>query len=325
MQEKWQTRARLNDSKVLEQFAPQTQQQLLDEMGPLMQWVDVRGQSNALRFDMDIIAAQTALYTNKDKLQKHWATVVQKVDMLPPHLAQVQQQGEIINQVRDADWWNNASFAELEHARTRLRGIMYLMEGDVLPPPEPPMHIDIEEDQSQIKTEQRDSKIKSVDFKLYRQQVQGALEPLFDNNPALKKIRSGEPLQPRELDELIKLVLVQNPNVDLNVLQEFYPDATVSLDHILRTLVGMESGAVAEKFASFAAQHNLNSQQIRFLDMLKNHIRDYGTIEMAQLFDRPFTQIHGEGITGLFPDMDQVIQIKQIVDSLHVPVGTPAL
>ncbi len=83
----------------------------------------------------------------------------------------------------------------------------------------------------------------------------------------------------------------------------------------------MESGAVAEKFASFAAQHNLNSQQIRFLDTLKNHIRDFGTVEMAQLFDKPFTQIHGEGITGLFPDMSQVMQIKQIVDSLSVSMG----
>ncbi|WP_230460172.1 hypothetical protein, partial [Sansalvadorimonas verongulae] len=66
-----------NNSKVLEQFAPQTRQQLVDEIGPLMQWVDVRGQGNALRFDMDMIAAQTALYTNKDTLQKLWATVVQ--------------------------------------------------------------------------------------------------------------------------------------------------------------------------------------------------------------------------------------------------------
>ena len=325
VREKWQTRDRLKNEKVLEQFAPQTQQQLLDEMGPLMQWLDVRGQSNALRFDMDIISAQTALYTSKDKLQQHWSAVVDKVNKLPPHLSQVQQQGEIINQVRDQDWWNHASFAELEHVRTRLRGIMYLMEGDITEPTPDPVELDITEDKSQIQSGQRESKIKSVDFKLYRQQVQGVLEPLFDNNPALIKIRRGEPLKPKELDELVKLVLVQNPNVDLKVLQEFYPDATVSLDHILRTLVGMESSAVADRFASFAAENNLNSQQIRFLDMLKNHIRDYGTIEMAQLFDKPFTQIHGEGITGLFPDMEQVVQIKQIVDSLSVKTGQPAL
>ncbi len=55
--------------------------------------------------------------------------------------------------------------------------------------------------------------------------------------------------------------------------------------------------------------------------MLKNHIRDYGTIEMAQLFDQPFTRIHGEGITGLFPDMAQVMAIKAIVDGISVDIG----
>lgn len=86
----------------------------------------------------------------------------------------------------------------------------------------------------------------------------------------------------------------------------------------------MDSAAVADKFASFAVEYSLSSQQIRFLDMLKNHIRDYGTIEMAQLFDKPFTQIHGEGVTGLFSDIAQVMAIKQIVDSVAVSVGKPA-
>ncbi|WP_422463212.1 DEAD/DEAH box helicase family protein [Endozoicomonas sp. ALB115] len=321
VQEKWQIRARLSDLKRLEQFAPQTQQQLLDDIGPLMQWVDVRGQGNAMRFDLDMITAQTALYTNKSGLEKQWSIVTQKLDQLPPHLAQVQQQGDIINQLRDLDWWHNASFAELEHARTRLRGIMYLMEGDVTPPPTPPVETDIREDQGKYEVKRRETNIKSVDFKLYRQQVQGALEPLFTSNPVLMKIRRGEPVQSKELDELAKLVLVQNPNVDIRVLKEFYPEASAGLDQILRTLIGMESQAVAEKFAGFAAQYNLSSQQIRFLDLLKNHIRDYGTIEMAQLFDQPFTRIHDEGITGLFPDMDQVMAIKAIVDGVSVDIG----
>ncbi len=325
VQEKWKTRARLADQKVLEQFAPQTQQQLVDEIAPLMQWIDVRGQGNALRFDMDMIAAQTALYTNKGEIDKQCSIVVQKLEQLPPHLAQVQQQGELINQLRDLDWWQNASFAELEHARTRLRGIMYLMESEINPPTPEPLEMDIKEDQGLYEVKWRETNIKSVDFKLYRQQVQGILEPLFTSNPVLMKIRRGEAVQAKELDELAKLVLVQNPNVDIRVLKEFYPEASAGLDQILRTLIGMDSQAVAEKFAGFAAQYNLNSQQIRFLDMLKNHIRDYGTIEMAQLFDQPFTRIHGEGVTGLFPDMNQVIAIKEIVDGLSVKTGQPAV
>ena len=87
----------------------------------------------------------------------------------------------------------------------------------------------------------------------------------------------------------------------------------------------MDHQAVAERFASFAAEHALSSQQLRFLDMLKNHIRDFGTIEMQQLFEQPFTRIHGEGVTGVFPDMNQVMAIKAIVDSFSVNTGQPAV
>jgi type I restriction enzyme R subunit len=47
--------------------------------------------------------------------------------------------------------------------------------------------VDITEDANLIQTETRKTNIRSIDFKLYRQQVQGALEPLFQQNPVLKK------------------------------------------------------------------------------------------------------------------------------------------
>jgi type I restriction enzyme R subunit len=67
VQEKWQQKAQYSDEKVLRQLSPKTQQDLL-RPGPLMQWLDVRGQSDAMRFDMDILAAQTARYTNPEEL-----------------------------------------------------------------------------------------------------------------------------------------------------------------------------------------------------------------------------------------------------------------
>ena len=256
VQEKWQSRAKLSDQKLLEQFAPQTRQRLMDDIAPLMQWQDVRGQGDAIRFDMDIIAAQTTLYTNKDKAAPIAANVITKLNALPPHLAQVQQHGDLINTMREPDWWQNASFGELENARKKLRGIMHLMEKGTTPPADPPVYTDITEDSSLIKSATQESNIKSVDFKLYRQQVQGVLEPLFTSSPVLVKIRNGEPVTEQELDELTKLVLIQNPNVDIKVLQEFYPAATAGLDQILRTMVGMDSNAVAERFAEFAAAHH---------------------------------------------------------------------
>ena len=43
---------------------------------------------------------------------------------------------------------------------------------------------------------------------------------------------------------------------------------------------------------------DLNSQQIRFLDLLQNHIAQYGGIEVDRLYEPPFTSLHTDGIDG---------------------------
>lgn len=321
VQEKWKEKARLSDAKLLRQFSPKTQQELEDTMAPLMQWLDVRGQGDAMRFDMDIIEAQKALYDNPDNILKAFHVVAEKVDKLPSHLSQVQMHGELINQLGDQSWWLDVSFEQLEHARITLRDIMHLMDKVPIEQPRPPVYTNIAEDEAECQTGMRSTNLKSVDFKLYRKQVQGALKPLFATNPVLVKIRKGDPVSDREMDELRKLVIVHNPNIDIKVLKDFYPEATAGLDKILRTLVGMDSDAVAMKFTAFASEYHLNSTQMRFLDLLKNHIRDVGTIEMKQLFEQPFTAINSDGVTGVFPQMEQVMALKTIVDSLAVETG----
>ncbi|WP_159181919.1 hypothetical protein, partial [Escherichia coli] len=76
VQEKWHQKAQYSDEKVLRQLSPKTQQDLLSVLAPLMQWLDVRGQSDAMRFDMDILAAQTARYTNPEELDVLWPVIV---------------------------------------------------------------------------------------------------------------------------------------------------------------------------------------------------------------------------------------------------------
>ena len=68
----------------------------------------------------------------------------------------------------------------------------------------------------------------------------------------------------------------------------------------------------------FGRMYGLSSQQLRFLSLLKNHVRDYCTIEMRQLFEQPFTHIHNEGVTGVFPDLEQIVQLQKIVEELGV-------
>jgi len=57
--------------------------------------------------------------------------------------------------------------------------------------------------------------------------------------------------------------------VNLETLKEFYPDAVLPLDFIIRTIVGMEPEAVEKRFASFAQKFADNSRQTHFCACLR--------------------------------------------------------
>ena len=153
--------------------------------------------------------------------------------------------------------------------------------------------------------------------------MQSVLEPLFDTDPVLKKIRRGEPVTDDELDRLNSLLHTLNPDVNLATLREFFPDTAVPLAHILRSIVGHDHEAVEARFSAFAQTHALNSQQLRFLALLKEHIRQYGALTPEKLFEAPFTTVHAEGLGGVFPNDQQLNEVVRLVRSFGEPIVVP--
>jgi type I restriction enzyme R subunit len=56
-------------------------------------------------------------------------------------------------------------------------------------------------------------------------------------------------------------------------------------------------------FHDFVHTHpRLSSQQLRFLQVLQNHIAQHGGIELERLYEPPFTTLHAESVDGIFPN-----------------------
>jgi len=127
-----------------------------------------------------------------------------------------------------------------------------------------------------------------------------------------------------ELDQLNSLMHTRNPDVDLGTLREFFPDTAVPLGQILRSIVGLDNVAVNERFTAFAQKHHLSSEQLRFLTLLKDHIRQFGAITTDALFNPPFTRIHTEGLVGVFPIEAQHTELVGIVNTFGEPIQAPA-
>jgi len=321
VRESWQVVEACKDEKTLNQFAPQTKTNLFENIAQLMQWRNIMGQSEAYKFDNEIATLQTLMFTDPNQIELVKLGLMNKIESLQMHLNEVRAKATEIAKIQTEDYWNNLTFSLLEQSRIALRSIIHLRDKSIQPPSIEYV-IDVTEDVNQIQEKERPTKIISIDYQIFRQEVEKTLSPLFDTDQVLKKIRKGEPVSEDDLAKLNSLVHTQNPNVDLNTLKEFFPESSVTLDKILRTIVGMDKDAIEHSFTEFVQQiHTLiNAKQQRFIGMLKNHLIRNGTIQIEQLYDAPFTQIHVMGLDGVFSEQ-QADVIEQFIKQFDVELG----
>ncbi len=94
---------------------------------------------------------------------------------------------------------------------------------------------------------------------------------------------------------------------------------------MLRGLVGLDAEAVESAFTTFVHKHpRLSSQQLRFLQLLKNHIAQNGGIELERLYEPPFTTLHASGIDGVFTEKGQVDEILVILEAFQPRNAAPS-
>jgi len=229
------------------------------------------------------------------------------------NLILVRDKSDSIKTIKSTDFWTYVTIEKLETVRRDLRGIMQYVAKTVYEPPQPKF-IDLQDGQEEFN--RLPTKLKFADMPGYRKQVQAALLKVFDQNPTLQKIKDGEPVSEADLKALTSLVLTQNPDVDQEILKEFFEDTAGMLDYAIRSIIGLDADAVNARFADFIFSHpGLTANQMSFLNLLKNHISRYGAIEIEDLYEPPFTTLHSDGLDGVFVDEKMADELISIIDS----------
>lgn len=314
VREKWREKRSVLEDDRLQQFAPATVVMLRTTIAPLMQWRNARGFGDAHAFDLLVAKMQRAVLNRAASLDDLKIEFLERLDRLQMHLNPVRERAEVIKRAKSDEFWTNVSVLTLEDVRVPLREIIHYREkqqGGATPP----KIIDVSEDATSIVTGRRSTSLRSVDMKAYKQLVEAELKKHFETNPVLKKIRSGDPVSPDDLQALVSLVLTQNPNVSKRDLEEFFASTHEQLDIAIRAIVGLDAEAVREKFSEFVVKHPaLTAKQTRFLALLQNHIIKYGFITIDRLYDQPFTVVDADGPEGIFDRREDVDDLMKIVN-----------
>lgn len=323
VRDKWKEVKTIGRPEVLQQFEEATKVVLKSQIAPLMQWVPISGHEDAYRFDRLVCQLQTENLRGSSKFDDGKGELLNEVSQLRINLTQVAVKVPVINQLKSSGFWSNVSVPALEDIRTELRGVMQYRLKPV-GPSLPPKVLDIKEDDSLIERKQHIPKLEGLELVAYRNRVVKVLTDLFEQNDTLKKIKAGEPVTEGDLQALISLVLTQDSSLDLTDLLEYYPETAGQLDRAIRAIIGMDAKTVRTRFTQFVTKHpELNSHQVKFLDLLQNHLGKYGAIAIADLYEPPFTLFHSDGLDGVF-DESLVKELLSVIESFSVkePSGT---
>lgn len=81
-------------------------------------------------------------------------------------------------------------------------------------------------------------------------------------------------------------------------------------------VVGLDVAAAQAAFADFIQAGNLRGDQITFINSIITYLTKNGMIDKKMLFEPPFTNIHDQGLFGVFDDAD-VSKVIQLIDRVN--------
>lgn len=301
-------------------FSKNTIKDLRKNILPLMK-TKVSENFDALKFDIQVIQYETALLSqNTEASESQQTKILDAINELPLSLNQVRAKEEVITKVKTPKFLQEANFEKLEWVRKELRQIMRHRT---------PQVYDIEKLNLADLILVRDvvefgPEMERTSTAAYRKKVEERIQELLKKNEVLQKLKAGKSIDDYDILSLADILRAEDPYITESLLQKVYDNHTARFIDFIRHILGLQklqsrSEAITQAFQDFISQHNdFKADQIAFLDMIKTFILNQGRIEKENLIEAPFTNVHPQGIRGIFKpnQQNQVLEFIEKISKL---------
>lgn len=296
-------------------LSPLAMSELFTELAPV---VEVPGQDEmAKRFDLLMIGLQLAVAEKAPEEDRLFGRLVRTADQLgrmgniPAVKAKWPAIQAVLN-VADDRQQRQAVFglAALEFTRKELRELVRLITKDE----RNPVYTNLKDTVENV-GEERTELPGGYHMRSYRLKVEQFIRQ-HKHHLTIHKLHSNEPITTAELQELERLLFDGDQRGTKEALMEELGDPQ-PMGVFIRSIIGMDSNAARQAFSEFLGTVNLRADQITFIDRIIQHLTVRGVIDKRMLAEPPFTDVHDQGIFGVFDegDQDRIISIVDRVNS----------
>ncbi len=270
----------------------------------------------AKRFDLMVIDLQLAhlegarrFNTLQDKIIGLAANLETKIN-----IPRVEAQLDLIQAIQTESFWSTVSLPVLEDVRQRLRELV--------------IHADKAQRQD-VYTAFKDTagiikevadvpySTTGVNVAQYKKKVEQFIRE-HEDYVAIQKIHWGIPLKSEDLAALEAFFYeAEAVGGQAQFVQMFGPQENLAT--FIRSLVGLDRRKAKERFAQFLDGQTYTAEQIRFVNYIIDHLTRNGTIDPELLYDQPYTDIHYEGLTGVFTTTEAKA-LLDVVQNINVVI-----
>ena len=277
------------------------------------------GDETTRRFDEQLVLLQLAALNGTSDLGR-------RVERLQGVAARLEKKANVpavsaklplLRRLQQDDTWEDMTPAGLETVRQRLRDLVPFMD----PLERAVLYTDFEDELGAGDITPIPTLAPSVDLERYRRKVEAFLRA-SEQEPAMVKLRTAQPLTPEDLARLESLLLEAGGSAGQDAFaRAFGPQP--NLPAFIRRIVGLDRKAAKQAFNAFLNGQTLSGAQLGFIEYIIDALARTGVVEPGLLYEPPFTNLHYGGLDGLFPGA-QAERIVQILAGLNASVNVGA-
>jgi type I restriction enzyme R subunit len=267
---------------------------------------------DAKRFDLILLRLQLARLDGDAVLFERLRKQVQDIAsalLSQTAIPSVKAQEALLDELAGDEWWVDVTLPLLELARRRVRALVRFVDKRK----RAIVYSNFADELGEGTIVDLPGITPGTNWERFRAKARAYLRD-HEDHLALQRLRRNLQLTPDDLTALEAMLLESGAGTEADIVRA--KEESQGLGLFVRSLVGLDREAVTAAFDRFLSDTTYTATQIRFLKLIVEHLTANGIMEVARLYESPFTDSAPQGPDMIFTE-GQVDDIVGVLDEVR--------